>query len=72
MKWRDIYGYNLKPCPFCGSDDVHLTETILTIGGEETGVKSEVFCYGCLGTFSQQEACSPEEVAEAWNRRPRK
>ena len=50
----------LKPCPFCGSRDVHL------YGAEKWGI---IVCDGCLTTFSQQETTCQEDVIYAWNRR---
>lgn len=52
----------LKPCPFCGSTDVHIHE-------KETKTFSYICCYECLASFWQQEACDVEDNIEAWNRR---
>ena len=54
----------LKPCPFCGSDDVALDEFAYRIGDGEW--ESKVICYEChanTGFYTKQEA------VEAWNRR---
>lgn len=47
----------LKPCPFCGSDDVH----IRFFHGMST-----VECYGCMVKVIQMEDDEPERF---WNRR---
>lgn len=47
----------LRPCPFCGSDDVH----IRFFHGMRT-----VECYGCLVKVIQMEDDEPERF---WNRR---
>lgn len=47
----------LKPCPFCGSDDVHIRFS--------HGMRT-VECYGCLVKVIQMEDDEPERF---WNRR---
>lgn len=56
----------LKPCPFCGSDEVHI-RVLRNEKYEEIGAQIE--CYGCLSIYGQAEACCQEELVEAWNRR---
>ena len=50
----------LKPCPFCGCDDVQIIDQ---------GNFSFVECEGCLAAFYQREACCIEDNIAAWNRR---
>ena len=50
----------LKPCPFCGCEDVRVVD-------QQTF--SFIECEGCLGAFYQREACSVEDNVEAWNKR---
>ncbi len=52
---------DLKPCPFCGSNDVHIREV------KKFG--SFITCYKCLISFFQEEAVCVEDNIEAWNRR---
>ncbi len=56
----------LKPCPFCGSDDIHI-KVHRNKHQEEVGAQIE--CYGCLSVYVQVEACSQEELIQAWNKR---
>ena len=56
----------LKPCPFCGSDDVHF-RIYRNEKYEEIGAQIE--CYDCLMIFVQAEAINRDELAQAWNRR---
>lgn len=53
----------LKPCPFCGGNDVHV-HTTKTDNGIDIG--SKIVCYGCLAVFCQAEACSIDENEERW------
>lgn len=55
----------LKPCPFCGSDDVGCwtTSAILPNGKHPHFVR----CDNCWATSNS--CCSTEEAIEAWNRR---
>lgn len=50
---------DLKPCPFCGSDDIRLA-----------GVKPHHYhrCHGC-GCDGPIFFTTPEASADAWNRR---
>lgn len=56
----------LKPCPFCGSDDVHI-RVHCNEEGEEVGAQIE--CYGCVSIYVHSEAINQEELVSAWNRR---
>lgn len=57
----------LKPCPFCGSKNVHLLEYY---DEEDEPFRSVVQCFDCLSEYDQSEAQSVEDIAEAWNKRP--
>lgn len=52
---------NLKPCPFCGSEDVHCDD--VSRGCDMWFVQ----CYECFATFPHFD--SKYEAIEAWNRR---
>lgn len=56
-----VISNDLKPCPFCGSTNVH-NERYAMIGAP-----SQVVCMGCGAT--SKEADSPEEAARLWNQR---
>lgn len=67
---------DLKPCPFCGSEDIYETFT-----EEHFGTKNpEVFCNSCKAIFSIEDDspylnCDEDykyrkkKTKEAWNRR---
>lgn len=55
----------LKPCPFCGGTDIHIIRT-------ECGKSAKIECYDCLASFFQMEACCEDDLADAWNRRPKR
>ena len=55
---------NLKPCPFCGDDRVHITEHRFHNLSNSYGVE----CFNCK-TQSYQFFDTPKEAVEAWNRR---
>ena len=50
----------LKPCPFCGGNDVSVVDK---------GYFSFIECADCLGAFYQREACCVEDNVKAWNKR---
>lgn len=52
----------LKPCPFCGSDNVKINYPVY-YSGEVCNVQ----CYDCNCTTAA--FYSPEKASEAWNRR---
>lgn len=66
-----IISKELKPCPFCGSDNVEAKHDIHICDGDELAT---VFCYGC-GKYFQGigQGSTPEESVEnaikEWNRR---
>ena len=51
---------DLKPCPFCGSDDVHM------LGDDEDGV-FHVMCKNCRAETDYFD--TEDDAANAWNRR---
>lgn len=55
---------DLKPCPFCGSNDVDIRWYMPRRGN---GVLSFVLCYDCES--SGPEKPTDEKAVEAWNRR---
>lgn len=50
----------LKPCPFCGSINVHI---------QGDGYATHIECFDCLAIFTQGEITCDDELIEAWNRR---
>lgn len=54
----------LKPCPFCGSDNVFLID--IAYGG---GITHLVKCANCE-TYGPRWNKSDEEGIKAWNKRP--
>ena len=54
----------LKPCPFCGSNDVGIQHYIPRRGN---CVLSYVLCYDCEAAGPEKPA--GEKATEAWNRR---
>lgn len=70
----------LKPCPFCGSEDVYETYSQEYPGGPED---PEIFCNSCKAIFlievdspykyrDEDFAYRKEKTREAWNRRVNK
>ena len=57
-------GWELKPCPFCGSNKVNVYEYKYHGLTDSFGVK----CFNCK-TESYQFFDSKNEAIEAWNRR---
>jgi Lar family restriction alleviation protein len=57
----------LKPCPFCGGNDVVLVP-VLDAQGEEVPDAYGVSCPGCQFDFAIGDSTA-EEIAAAWNRR---
>ena len=51
---------DLKPCPFCGSED-------LVVHNEING--AFIVCNACCISFDYGEATCVEDCIEAWNRR---
>ena len=57
-------GNELKPCPFCGSDDVVFMQY-----EREVGLRWMVICCGCTACIAPGSAQEPHSVASLWNRR---
>ena len=66
----------LKPCPFCGSDDVRILEhdckycrhdekTGEWIPVEDSTYSADCFCCGCMTDVFN----TPQKAAKFWNRR---
>lgn len=53
----------LKPCPFCGSDQVSVSIGETGVGGDFYYVECEK-CAGMCGSSSKQE-----DAVKAWNKR---
>lgn len=67
---KTINGYALKPCPFCGSTNVHCEELLETSSwGEEIVVDAYVECYNCLSMYKQAESTNWNDLTDAWNKR---
>lgn len=49
---------HLMPCPFCGSDLVHLVDR-----------KALIRCEGCMAEISIMGVCYPDDIIKAYNRR---
>lgn len=67
----------LKPCPFCGSEDIYETYSQEYAFGTKN---PEIFCNSCKAIFSIEDdspymnceedyAYRRDKTAEAWNRR---
>ena len=55
----------LKPCPFCGSTDVHLV-----VERCETTITCSITCKDCnVWVDHMFDAMSKEQAIELWNRR---
>lgn len=57
---------NLAVCPFCGSDEIALTEERLPQYGGAVQVMFRVRCLDCYATMQRVTAA---DAVEAWNRR---
>ena len=59
---------DLKPCPFCGSEEVHTARTILDNWPPNIAIANIfVMCEGC-GAAGRSET-TEEKAVESWNRR---
>lgn len=72
--------YELKECPFCGSDNVRMLyindeigETYVDTDEElnDKHISAFIHCYGCSTEIFPHEAEKPIDVIEAWNTRKR-
>ena len=50
----------LKNCPFCGGDDLHV---------EKWDLGTRICCYDCMIAFWKADATSEKDHKEAWNQR---
>ncbi len=57
-------GDELKPCPFCGSENVKLFSL-----DDDCEVVSCDDCNGQGGYFAAPDSTGPDEAIAAWNRR---
>lgn len=55
----------LKPCPFCGSDDLDLMETCSGIGG--LSGEYYVTCWSCYAEGGKEK--TRKKAKQGWNRR---
>ena len=53
----------LKPCPFCGSDDIDVTYTYIEGGVDYYAECTDCYCRGAWEP-------TPEKARAAWNSRP--
>lgn len=51
----------LKPCPFCGADEVNLS-----VREDDDGVLY-IYCYGCDSVYYNDN--QSQNIIEMWNRR---
>ena len=56
----------LKPCPFCGSFEVH--GSYLAVDDRCNGYDYAIRCRGCGAIFKHAHG-QPKDVTDAWNRR---
>lgn len=54
----------LKPCPFCGSNEIVYMQYEHT-----AGLRWQVFCCGCAASIDPGYAQSMHVVKEMWNKR---
>ena len=54
----------LKPCPFCGNDEVVYEQYEHTVG-----LRWRVVCCGCMAMVDPGYTQQRHQVAEMWNRR---
>ena len=65
---------NLKPCPFCGKDDLLRVEAVKHESRPAFPYIGIVTCLNCFGRimshgFSETAEAAKEEAVIAWNRR---
>ena len=64
----------LKPCPFCGRDDVLRIKVVKHDGRPNLPYIGFVTCLNCFGRIMSHDFCETEELAQynaifAWNQR---
>lgn len=64
MKPAEGSGNELKPCPFCGSENVAFMQY-----KHAAGPRWRVFCFGCTAQVDPGYAQQPHQVTDLWNRR---
>lgn len=64
MKPAEGSGNDLKPCPFCGSEEIVFMQY-----EHAAGLRWKVFCCGCAAGIDPGWAQHPHAVADLWNRR---
>ena len=57
-------GNELKPCPFCGSNEI-----VFMLYEHAAGLRWRVFCCGCTATIDPGYAQEMHTVADLWNKR---
>lgn len=57
-------GNELKPCPFCGSENVFFEQYEHAVGP-----RWRVICGGCCASIDPGYAQDPHQVTDLWNRR---
>ena len=62
---QDEVDKKLKPCPFCGSSDVHYSYDYDYYAPHIF----VIYCNGCDGEFYSKETYSKEQCVKWWNKR---
>ena len=57
-------GNELKPCPFCGSEEIVFMQYQTVVG-----LRWRTFCCGCAAGIDPGYAQEMHQVTEMWNRR---
>jgi len=55
----------IKPCPFCGSDDIQISNY-----GHRTACQQDIICMACTGSVSGDVTIQSVNSIEIWNSRP--
>lgn len=64
IKPADGSGNELKPCPFCGSEEIAFMQY-----EHAAGLRWRAVCCGCVATIDPGYAQEPHQVADLWNKR---
>ena len=63
----------LKPCPFCMGDRIHVSDGECSITGDAVVYRSHVICSDCKAMICRTHDESPDHAhraaVESWNRR---